>query len=74
MTISVMGIYAVLWQKVLSIIPLNRAYLYKSSGIIISLMYAYIFFGEEITVKNILGALMIVIGILILSYKQKTNI
>lgn len=71
LTVVVMGIYAVLWQKVLKLIPLNKAYLYKSSGIAISLMYAYIIFGEKITLNNIWGTVMIVLGIIILSYKHK---
>ena len=70
-TVLVMGIYAVLWQEVLKLIPLNKAYLYKSSGIGISLMYAYIIFGENITVYNILGCAMIITGIIILSYKRR---
>ena len=71
MTVVVMGVYAVLWQEVLKLIPLNKAYLYKSSGIGISLMYAYIIFGENITVHNIIGCAMIIAGIMILSYKQR---
>ena len=71
MTVLVMGIYAVLWQEVLKLIPLNKAYLYKSSGIGISLMYAYIIFGENITFHNIIGCAMIIAGIIILSYKQR---
>ena len=71
MTILVMGIYAMLWQKVLELIQLNKAYLYKSSGIGISLMYAYIIFDENITVNNILGCAMIIMGIMVLSYKRK---
>lgn len=67
----VMGIYAVLWQEVLKLIPLNKAYLYKSSGIGISLMYVYIIFGEIITVYNILGCTMIITGIIMLSYKRR---
>jgi drug/metabolite transporter (DMT)-like permease len=70
-TVLVMGIYAVLWQEVLKLIPLNKAYLYKSSGIGISLMYAYIIFGENITFYNIIGCTMIIAGIIILSYKQR---
>ena len=71
MTILVMGIYAVQWQKVLKLIPLNKAYLYKSSGIGISLMYAYIIFDENITIYNILGCTMIIAGIMILSYNRR---
>ena len=71
MTVFVMGVYAMLWQEVLKLTPLNIAYLYKSSGIGISLMYAYIIFGEKITIHNILGCVMIVVGIMLLSYKQR---
>ena len=71
MTVLVMAIYAVLWQEVLKIVPLNKAYLYKSSSIGISLMYAYTIFSEIITVKNILGCTMIISGIIILSYRRK---
>ena len=71
MTVAVMGVYAVLWQEVLKLIPLNKAYLYKSSGIGISLLYAYIIFNERITACNILGCAMIIAGIMILSYKRR---
>lgn len=70
-TVLVMGVYAVLWQEVLKLIPLNKAYLYKSSGIGISLMYAYIIFNERITIYNIIGCAMIIAGIIILSYKRR---
>jgi len=70
-TVLVMGIYAILWQEVLKLVPLNKAYLYKSSGIGISLMYAYIIFGEDITIYNIIGCAMIIAGIIILSYKRR---
>ena len=71
MTMVVMGIYAVLWQEVLKLIPLNKAYLYKRSGIGISLLYAFIIFGENITVYNIIGCAMIIAGIIVLSYKRR---
>ena len=58
-------------KKVLKLIPLNKAYLYKSSGIGISLMYAYIIFDENITIYNILGCTMIIAGIMILSYNRR---
>lgn len=72
MTLFVMAVYAVLWQQVLTMIPLNRAYLCKSCTIGISLMYAYLIFGEEISVQNLLGCLLIVAGIMVLSYKNES--
>lgn len=71
LTILVMAIYAILWQKVLELMPLNRAYLYKSFGIGISMVYAHIIFHEQISITNIMGCAMIVFGIIILSYKHR---
>lgn len=71
MTILVMAVYAVLWQNVLVVTPLSIAYLCKSSTIGISLLYAYVLFGEHISFNNILGCLMIIAGIIVLSYKYE---
>ena len=70
LTVLVMAVYAVLWQKVLEIIPLNIAYLCKSSTVGISLLYAYLLFGEHISLQNIIGCAMIIAGIMVLSYKK----
>lgn len=70
LTVLVMAVYAVLWQKVLEDIPLNIAYLCKSSTVGISLLYAYMLFGEQITIQNIIGCVMIIAGIMVLSYKK----
>jgi len=70
LTVMVMAVYAVLWQKVLEDIPLNIAYLCKSSTVGISLLYAYLLFGEQITGKNIIGCILIIAGIMVLSYKK----
>ena len=71
MTVLVMAVYAVLWQKVLEDIPLNIAYLCKSSTVGISLLYAYLLFGEHISRNNILGCAMIIAGIMLLSYVKE---
>lgn len=70
LTFLVMAVYAVLWQRVLALMPLGKAYLYKSSTIGISLLYAFLIFGENISWKNILGCVFIIAGIVMLSYKN----
>lgn len=70
LTVLVMAVFAVLWQKVLEDIPLNIAYLCKSSTVGLSLLYAYLLFGEQITRNNIIGCIMIIFGIMVLSYKK----
>ncbi len=56
-------VYAILWQIILNKIPLSQAYLFKSITIFFSLLFAYSIFGESITWKNIIGVMLIIIGL-----------
>lgn len=68
--ILVLGTYAVLWQKVLSFMPLNKAFLCKSITLILGLLVAHFVFAEVITLYNIIGASFIICGLVALSWKQ----
>lgn len=65
-----MGLYAVLWQKVLSWLPLGRAYLCKSTTIVFLLCISRFVFGEPLTVNNVLGCLLIMVGLAVLVWKD----
>lgn len=58
-----MGGYAILWQQVLKRIPLTDAYMFKGCSLIFLLILSAILFGESISLTNIIGSLLIVIGI-----------
>ena len=68
--VLMLGLYAVLWQKVLSFMPLNKAFLFKSISILITLGYSYLLFSETITLYNIIGACIIISGLIILSWEK----
>lgn len=68
--IASMGMYAILWQKVLEKLQLNKAYLYKSCTILIILLVSSVVFGEVISLNNIIGACFIIVGICILAWKK----
>ncbi len=68
--IGLLGFYAIMWQIVLKKIPLSKAYLFKSIGIIFSMIYAAFLFNEPFTINNIIGSSMIISGVSILSYKK----
>ena len=57
-----MMIYAFFWQKVIAHLPLSTAYLGKSLAIFWSLVWSHFFFGEYIGIQNILGALVVFAG------------
>lgn len=68
--IVTLGLYAVLWQKVLSFMPLNKAFLCKSICIVFTLGISYWMFAETITLNNILGAIIIIFGLVVLAWKK----
>ena len=63
--IGVMGLYAVLWQQVLKRIELSMAYMFKGMSLVFVMLLAYVFFGEQITWNNVVGAIIIISGIVL---------
>ncbi len=63
--LALLFIYALLWQQILKSIPLSSAYLNKAIVVIWGMVWGAIFFGEKIKWNMILGAVIIIIGILV---------
>lgn len=63
--VSIMGLYAVLWQQILKRIELSLAYMFKGTGLIFVMLLAYVLFGEQITWNNVVGAIIIISGIVL---------
>ena len=63
--ICVMGLYAVLWQQVLKRIELSMAYMFKGTSLIFVMLLAHVLFGEQIAWNNIIGAIIIISGIVL---------
>lgn len=61
-----LAIYAILWQQVLKKFPLSIAYVNKAATIIWSMLIGHFFFKEQASLFNILGALIVMIGIIIM--------
>lgn len=64
---GVLFVYAVLWQQVLKKIPLTTAIANKSITIVWGMIFGLLIFREQISLKMIVGAVLILSGILILS-------
>lgn len=69
--ISVMGLYAVLWQQILKRIELSIAYMFKGTSLIFVMLLANIIFGEQITWNNIVGAIIIISGIVLFAHSSE---
>ena len=60
-------LYAFLWQKVLKVFPLVSAYSNKGAVIIWNLIWASLILGEQITLANMVGSAIIILGIVVVS-------
>lgn len=69
--VGVMGLYAVLWQQVLKRIELSLAYMFKGTSIVFLMLLAYVLFGEQITWNNIVGAIIIISGIVLFALSSE---
>jgi len=65
--IIILGTYALIWQQVLKKFDLVEAMAFRGVVVILSLVWAVVFFQESITIFNIIGSIVIVIGIYIVS-------
>ena len=63
--VGVMGVYALLWQQVITRMPLSTAYMFKGTSLIFVLLISALLFGETITVNNMIGSAIIVFGIVL---------
>lgn len=63
--IMIMGIYAILWQLLLEHLPLTTAYLRKGISYILVYLWAYVFFGEYISVMQWVGTAIILAGMVV---------
>lgn len=60
--VTLLGIYAVFWQKIMKKVELSAAYLCKGMVIFWSLLWAYLLLDEKITIFNLLGTVIIFVG------------
>ncbi|MGI6152732.1 MAG: EamA family transporter [Christensenellaceae bacterium] len=65
--LAMLFVYAILWQQVLKRFPLAKAYPNKGVTVIWALIWAVIFFGETITIENVIGSAIIILGIAVIS-------
>lgn len=63
LAVGCLGVFAIMWQLLLELIPLTTAYLRKGILYILILIWSVILFKEQVTVNNIIGSIIIIVGI-----------
>lgn len=70
MAVAILGIYAALWQMILSKVDLSVAYMCKGMIVFWGVFWAALFFHEIISIFNILGTILICTGtFLVMKYE-----
>ncbi len=65
--IAILGIYAILWQQIIKRVDLSTAYANRAIAILWSMLWAVIFFHENITIQNIIGVIIVLVGMIIVN-------
>lgn len=62
-----LGLYALGWQQVLKRLPLTTAFSNKAVTIVWGIIWGFVFFAESVTIPEVIGALMIIGGVVLYS-------
>ncbi|MFY0518404.1 EamA family transporter [Lysinibacillus sp. UGB7] len=69
-----LGIQAIFWQKTLNKMELSKAYPYTALIYLFILIYTYFIFKEPISINNIIGTIIIMIGIFVMNFEKESSI
>lgn len=66
--IAILGIYAICWQQVIKRIDLTLAFANKAVTVVWGIIWGFFLFDENITLGKIIGATLVIIGVIIYSF------
>ena len=66
-----LAVYAVLWQQMIKRFELSVAYANRSMAVLWSMLWAVLFFHDRITVKNMIGGLLVTLVTVIINTDGK---
>lgn len=61
----ILAVYAVFWQQIIKRMPLTTAYCSKAVTIIWGMLWGVLLFDETVTLKMILGAAIVFVGVVL---------
>lgn len=65
--IMILGVYAILWQQIIKKFDLSVAYANRSIALLWSMIWAVLLFHETVTVKNLIGVAIVIVGTMIVN-------
>lgn len=71
LSLFMLGVYAIVWQQVLKRLELSVAFANKGITIIWGIIWGMIVFNEKVTLGMIIGAIVVIVGIIIMMYSKE---
>lgn len=63
--ILLLGFYAIEWQQIIKRLALTTAFANKAVTIVWGIIWGIVFFHEEISVRKVIGAIVVIIGVVL---------
>ena len=60
-------VYAICWQKIIKKFDLNIGYANRSVYLLWSQVWAVSIFGEKLSVRNVIGVMIVLLGVIVVS-------
>lgn len=71
--IGLLGFYAIGWQQIIKRIPLTTAFANKAVTVAWGLIWGFLFFQEKITVGKVVGAFLVISGVVLFAVADKKD-
>ena len=71
MVIVLLGIYAIGWQQVIKQLPLTTAFANKAVTVVWGIVWGMLFFSEQLTVGKLVGAVLVVFGVVLFAIADR---
>lgn len=71
--VGILGVYAIIWQQVIKKFELSVAYANKAVTLLWALLWSVILFGETLKLNQVIGILLVIVGIVFLNTDGKAK-
>ncbi len=70
----ILGVYAILWQQIIKRFQLSIAYANKAMTLLWSMVWNFLIFSQGITVKKVIGVLIVMAGVVVMNMGEGKDV
>jgi len=70
----ILGVYAILWQQIIKRFQLSIAYANKAMTLLWSMVWNFLIFSQGITVKKVIGVLIVMTGVVVMNMGEDKDV